>query len=478
MNCIEIFTQNVRNNPEALALWIPGQPKQKETSFAELLDLSTRAQSLFHTHGLKPGDSVLLMAPLSPHLYASITALLSVGAIIILVEPWMSVAEIQKVIANARPKLFISSVLGFLWGAKVKAIRQIPHWIQVTSIYRSPPQGKLHLESLDASTTGILTFTSGTTGKPKGVVRNQGYMIQQHEILTKSFENAHLKGPDLCIFANFAISNLAAGRGSIIIPPSWSKKAIQAVDALPAEKQPESLATGPAFLIELMKHAQLPQLKSIHVGGALTDCWIFEKGMEKWPEAHWAHVYGGSEVEPVALADARQAVHESRKRNYFQTLYLGKEVPEIQAQPQTDGLWVAGPHVCPEYFGNAEENRLFKKKDDHGTLWHFMGDRVGIDPSGWWFQGRAGQAVENFDLEQKIYFELQSSKSFIRAQGTDLYLIGEGLSARRRELLLNFPELKDVVETKIYRDRRHRARIDRHRTISKGPRWLARKLAP
>ena len=179
----------------------------------------------------------------------------------------------------------------------------------------------------------------------------------------------------------------------------------------PAELQPETLNCGPAFLLRLFDSAKLSGLKSIHVGGALTDCWIFERGFQHWPEAHSCHIYGGSEVEPVAIADARIAVEQSRKRGFFQTLYLGRPVEEIKAKVEPQGLWVAGPHVCPEYLGNPEENRLLKKKDSHGVLWHFMGDRIQEDSTGWWYQERSGQSVEDFQLEQTVYQKAQSSKS-------------------------------------------------------------------
>ncbi|GIT51150.1 MAG: hypothetical protein Ct9H300mP15_13630 [Gemmatimonadota bacterium] len=69
------------------------------------------------------------------------------------------------------------------------------------------------------------------------------------------------------------------------------------------------------------------------IGGAQTDCWTLEHGFDRWPEARWTHVYGGSEVEPVACVDAREAVAKSRGRDRFQALFVGLRFPWSKHNP-------------------------------------------------------------------------------------------------------------------------------------------------
>ncbi|MBI2711237.1 MAG: AMP-binding protein [Bdellovibrio sp.] len=473
MNCIDLFQKRVNETPNKMALLIPGKER---ATFLELQNVGSKAQGLLLENGAKPGDAVLLLDTLGVRLYGCISALLSLGCSVILVEPWMPVAKIQKMIELAKPKFFLSNPIGFLWGARVQAIRNIPRWIRIGKIAsQTRKPGPLILEELAPETPGILTFTSGTTGDPKGVVRTQGYLMKQHEVLAEHLHAEQYPEPDLCIFANFVLSNLGSGRGSVIIPPAWKPETLASIDHLPREYQPVTLTTGPAFLLQLQKHAQANSLRAVHVGGALTDCAIFERAFERWPTVHWGHIYGGSEVEPVAVTDARKAVEFSRKKNYFQTLFLGENVSQISPRFETDTLWVAGPHVCPEYLGNEKENRIYKHKDASGRLWHAMGDRVKKDESGWWYMGRSGQPLEEFQLEQDLYSFLGSSKSFVLMQGGQKTLVGENLRVRKPEILKNFPQINAVCETRIFRDRRHRARIDRKKSIEKGPSWLQNK---
>jgi acyl-CoA synthetase (AMP-forming)/AMP-acid ligase II len=212
-----------------------------------------------------------------------------------------------------------------------------------------------------------------------------------------------------------------------------------------------------------------PKLKTAYVGGAQVDCSVLAQAIEQWPTAQWMQVYGGSEAEPIALCDARRSLEESRKRGLFQALYLGAPIEEVRHRLDDGALWVAGPNVCPEYLDSPEENRLVKKRDSEGTLWHCMGDRIRVDGAGWWYDGRASQPGADFDLEQRIYSWLGSSASFVhRAPDGKLRLCGEGLRRRSREIREAFPEIHEVIELSIQRDRRHRARIDRKRSLEKG----------
>ena len=327
---------------------------------------------------------------------------------------------------------------------------------------RHVSKSPLEVESVAAETPAILTFTSGTTGQPKGVVRSHQFLVDQHRVLEKSLDYPLYPGPDLCIFANFTLANLASGRTTLLIPPKWSKRTLSGLDGLPSALRPETLTCGPAFLLALMRHARVPSLKSIHVGGALTYCWICEEGFAHWPQAHWTHVYGSTEAEPVALADAREAVTQSRARGFFQTLFVGRPIEESNFSIDKDGAWVNGPHVCASYLGKIEANRTNKRRDDHGRIWHFMGDRLVRDNKGLWYRGRSNQRVEDFELEQRIYAELQSSKSFVhRSASGARILVGEVASSYQNESI-------DIVRpARICRDRRHRARIDRKKTMSR-----------
>ena len=248
--------------------------------------MSSLAQKELRKEGMKPGDTILLQEFPGPRLYSLVIGILSLGATAILVEPWMPIQNIEKVINEVKPKLFFSGFIGKLWGLRVNGVRNIDRWIG-PSLFKKPipPQNSFILENVEDNVPGIITFTTGTTGNPKGVVRNQGYLVHQHRILSKVLEIDKHKGTDLCVFANFVFLNLASGRPSLIMPMKWTEKNFKKLDELPDDLRPETVTSGPSYLINLIKYAKLPNLKGAHIGGALTDIWIFENAIKKWPKS-------------------------------------------------------------------------------------------------------------------------------------------------------------------------------------------------
>ena len=471
MNCIELFSAQQREKSEQPALWMPDKGV---ITFSDLKSLAERTQRLCRRKKIKPGESVLLFEGIGPRLYASILGLLGIGVSVVLVEPWMKINDIQKIIDQVKPKLFLTNSLGKLWGLRIPSVRSIPNWAGTHTLKRESPGSGFHLEQVPDDTPGVMVFTSGTSGNPKGIVRRHGSLVHQQEIITRELLLDRFQGPDLNIFANFVLLNLALGRCSVIVPHKWPKSVLRKIDSLPSKLQPETLTCGPAFLDRLADCARIKRLRSIHVGGALSDCRVFEKGFKKWPEAHWLLVYGSSEAEPVSISDARTAVEQSRKRNYLQTLFLGGPVPELSFSLEKESVWVTGPHVCPMYLANEEANRLYKRRDEKDRVWHFMGDRILADEAGWWFAGRSEQRLEDFQLEQKIYSLVDSSESFVfRDSRERLFLLGKNLKPHQDRILKEHNEIQGVIDARVYRDKRHRAKIDRGLSVRKGASWIA-----
>ncbi|OFZ73813.1 MAG: hypothetical protein A3K03_03800, partial [Bdellovibrionales bacterium RIFOXYD1_FULL_44_7] len=441
MNCVELFCKQVDCKPESIALWVPGR-SNRATSFSELYRMAGAIQQQIRQKGLTPGTSVLLVDNLGPRLFAAIIAIIASGGIAIIVEPWMPIAKIQKAISLVKPQIFITNLLGKLWGVRIPAIRAIPHSLSIAESIKTKGQS-LDLTDLKPHSSAILTFTSGTTAEPKAVLRTHNSLHCQYQTLSRALGLEKFHGSDLCVFANFALANLAAGRTSLLVPQKWSRRFFRSIDDLPANLKPQSFSSGPAFLTEAMKHAKLESLCSVHIGGALTSCDLFESAFRKWPSAHFLHVYGSTEAEPVTVSDARIAVAKSRNAQYFHTTFIGRPVPEVEHQIDNGQLLIRGKHVCPK-FGSTTE----------ADTWHAMGDRIetNIETStdGWWYLGRNQQSKEDFLLEQKIYRFLQSDTSFIhRDQRHLIHLIGEGVKTKKREIVETFPEIRTVTEAKI-----------------------------
>lgn len=465
MNCIDLFAQKSLEMKDQMAYV---SPFGASYTFLELRERVARVQNSLLLLGFKKNDSVLIAIDISIDLYSTLIAVMGLGGAIVLVEPWMPIKKISEVINLVKPKVFVSSMFGNLWGLRVAEIRQIPHWVTPAKLM----DGKkidLVCESVDESTPGVITFTSGTSGTPKGVVREQGYLLRQFDVLKNSLHFDDYQGSDLCIFANWTLLNLAQGKPTVFFPSKWSKKNFEWLSQASKKYNIQTLSSGPAFAGTLNSHVHLPTLKDIHIGGALTSCSLFENIINSYPDSQVLQVYGSSEVEPVCLVDARISVAKSRERNYYHSLYLGGPIDKIQFENKKNGMWVTGPHVCSFYLNNPRENELNKYLDEQNRIWHFMGDRVEVDEHNhWWYNGRSQISADDFNLEQSLYVFLGHDLAFTyRDSNNQLFLIGEKLKSNQTFLKQKFPQINKIIEAKIIKDIRHRSRIDRKAVLAK-----------
>lgn len=468
------------------ALWLPGaSPHQGSLtgaiSFKELDVKARQAAAVLLSKGLKPLDKILLAIDLSYDLYAWVIAAARLGASVLLVEPWLQLDRIERILTDQAPRFFVAGSLGRLWGLRIRGVRSIPHKIHAKEAGRWSPEPHRTLD-LDPDTPCLIAFTSGTTGDPKGLVRTHRYLNAALDALNSSLGFDHTRGPDLVIFTNFALVNLANGRTSLVMPARWSIDHIRALDLLPDTLKPVSVTTGPAYIKTLLEHSQLATLRHIHVGGALTENSFFDQLFVRFSAAKISHIYGSSEVEPVAVIDAAKAVALSRKSGFFHTLCVGEPLKNLKTEVRGESLWVSGSHVSPEYLGNPSANQAHKSRDASGNLWHRMGDRILPLSTGgheWFYLGRETQTREAFALEQNLYSLLGHGDAFVEVSKDSGYAVyvdprkTPGLKASSLKAMIkgSFPEISQILITKILKDKRHRARIDRVKSKN-----LARKL--
>ena len=464
MNWAESLYHSIEYHSKKSAFWTP---RIGYVSYEELGTLVRKTQVALLRLKVSSGDYVLLLDLPGPQLYAAAIAIVSLGASILFVEPWLPIARINAILAQVKPKVFWSPLFGQIWAAKVASIRCIPHWLRPAAILHERDPQHYEAQSVAADATAILSFTSGTSGQPKGIPRTHEYLLVVTEIL-KTLDPDNLAQETMVIFPNLVLYHLGQGHCAYIVPPKWPDKVLRTLGQLPAELAPKTVACGPAFLKKLLRTEGFAELRWIGVGGALLDANVLDAALKRFPKAHVDLIYGSTEVEPVAHARAEVALKKSQDAELFQITYLGEAIDEISMEQQGDEFWVTGPHVTKEYVQAAALDQSLKRRDSQGRIWHNMGDRIDIKADGLWYLGRSFQKREDFELEQRIYWYLQSSHSFLVRNGRqELVLVGEGIAGKQQNILREFPQLIHLIEAPIIRDIRHRARIDRHKTLRK-----------
>jgi olefin beta-lactone synthetase len=295
-------------------------------TFGELWDRVDRCSAGLLRSGLRAGDRAICMIPMSVDLYVVLLGLMKAGAVAVFVDPWIGMAQIAAFSAFAEPRAWLgvprSHVLRLFQGR----LRHLP--VSVTTGTRlGPLPARLTLRELLASpgdgivhragpeNPALVTFTSGSSGTPKGANRTHGFLRAQHAALRAEFP-ARTGDVDMTMFPVFALNNIALGVPTVI--PDLDFRRVAAADAarLRAQMERHAVTTctaSPPFFDRLAALDRRPPLRRILTGGAPVSDRQLETWRAAWPGTEILVAYGSTEAEPVAHISAPERLEALRR---------------------------------------------------------------------------------------------------------------------------------------------------------------------
>ncbi|TDN44505.1 propionyl-CoA synthetase [Azoarcus indigens] len=203
--CYNAVDRHAAKRPDARALIYISTETGEETiySYAELQREVERMAAIYQDLGVGKGDRVLIYMPMIPQACFAILACARIGAIHSVVFGGFAAGSLATRIDDARPKLMVSADAGMRNGKPVPYKHLVD---EACKLAEFPPQKVLivdrgldkgfprvagrdvdyaeqrvkHLDAkvpvtwVESSEPSYILYTSGTTGKPKGVQRDTG----------------------------------------------------------------------------------------------------------------------------------------------------------------------------------------------------------------------------------------------------------------------------------------------------------------
>lgn len=197
--CLDFHVENGRGEQTALIYDSPVTHTIKKYSFRELLDLVSRFAGGLQANGIGKGDTVVIYMPMIPQAVIAMLACARIGAIHSVVFGGFAPHELAMRIDDALPKAIISASYGIEFDKTIpykplvdRAIEEALHKppvhiffertvgydeldgvseIDYNQLLLSEPVACLPVLSGDPL---YILYTSGTTGKPKGIIRDHG----------------------------------------------------------------------------------------------------------------------------------------------------------------------------------------------------------------------------------------------------------------------------------------------------------------
>jgi acyl-CoA synthetase (AMP-forming)/AMP-acid ligase II len=156
--------------------------------------VASAATALKDRFGVGPGDRVAILAANCPEWVVSFWATVSLGAICVGLNGWWTEDEIRYAVGHSKPKLLIADRKG---AARITGDLDVPMLIvedAFDALLAAYPNAELPTQPIAESDPAIILYTSGTTGRAKGVVHTHGNVTNM--LMASFFHGARLMMAD------------------------------------------------------------------------------------------------------------------------------------------------------------------------------------------------------------------------------------------------------------------------------------------
>jgi len=372
----------------------------RTVTYAELDDRAARAAALLRARAIREGDRVASLCRNRIEFFELLFACAKTGAILVPLNWRMPAAELDVLVADSDPALLFygaeDAAAASALAAQLPAIALDDDYD--TLLARAEPADTRAL--WPAASTWHLLYTSGTSGRPKGVIYTFAMALANYASLRAALDLASTD-TSLTFLPNFhtaginlhALPTLFAGGRVLLLPSFDADSVVSLIEA----KRISTFFAVPTVYQRLLDHprfaaAPLGQVRHWGCGGApLPDSLALacrDAGIRL------CNGMGMTETGPTAFlldpADAWERIGSVGKPQLLCSARIvdaaGRDLPD----GEVGDLLFAGPGVTPGYWRNEEATRAAFTSDG----WLRSGDLASRDSEG--FHYIAGRRKEMF----------------------------------------------------------------------------------
>lgn len=373
-NNVATRLDEIANEKPGLAALIQGSGNSRITiSYSELAKKVARRAGVLKYHGIRKGDTVLMLQPMSIDFYVSVLAVFKIGATVLILDPAAGIQKVKNAISRVKPQAVIASGKGLVAAVTITAVRKIG--MKLTTNFAPPGWRSLSVktakaltEPVDKEQPALITLTSGTsgasdtngsrgtsgargtsgTGGTSGTSRTGGtvkLIVRTHGFLKTQLQtvgaNCDFKAGicELTTLPVFILANLASGVSSIMPDTDLSKASrlnTRKIAQQLLENKPSRILASPSFIERVMDYCEsrgisLDWVETVITGGGPVFPRLMAKMKRVCPNANIVTVYGSTEAEPIAKIDFKDLTQAE-----LNAIANGAGLPVGYTVPQVD----------------------------------------------------------------------------------------------------------------------------------------------
>ncbi|MEU8251681.1 AMP-binding protein [Nonomuraea sp. NPDC048916] len=320
--------------------------------------------------GLDVGDRVVVASTTSASSIAMLLACATLGLPFIPVSPEIPVVRVRAVIDAARPALYVHDLPG--QGVETPPEVGVARFAAGALALESPPEPRVRRRrEVLATDTAYIIFTSGTTGRPKGVVMNHRaniafYRGTLHQGVVADHDRVGIASPfhfDFCLGG----IGLTLGQGATVVPIprsrlDWPRLFLALLrDAEVTHVQGVPSIWGPVLRHEPDLLAGLDRLERVLFSGEDFPLAELRRLQRLRPKTRLINCYGATESMACSFTDVPRPMPEDLDRLSIGFAHPGAEMLLIGAdggpveEPGTVGeIYLDSPALFTAYWDDPE----------------------------------------------------------------------------------------------------------------------------
>ncbi len=232
-----------------------------------------------------------------------------------------------------------------------------------------------------SDTLAAISYTGGTTGRPKGVMLSHGNLLAnaQHNLVATG-HHAGQRWLHVCpMFHVAGIANLLActwvGAEQLVLPRFEAAAVLETIE----RERVTHTVLVPTMLQMLLDapgadDADLSSLQHVQYAASPISAELQRRVLERLPDCDVAQFYGMTEAAPTVT----HLSGEDHRRGGERLASVGVPVPGVEIDVRDGELWVRGPNVMLGYWNRPDETAAALVDG-----WYRTGDVVTQDDDGY-----------------------------------------------------------------------------------------------